>query len=766
LLFFNSTFAIRKQGEIPMQVIYNGDGNSGGSVPVDSTVYAAGAAVAVAANTGSLVKTGATFAYWNTAANGSGTVFAPGAVFHISANVTLFAQWYVTSGLIQSGVTPHFAFSYDSSLQKTAANPLGLEPSRTNALIDACENDYKVMASWFGGISLPFPARVSVQVANLGGGAGWGGPSINLKPGAETSDLLRYLMVSEVTEMFMLSQKQGWFAPDGSNEQSCGEGLSRFLAQQFLVLSGLGVSRPNFAISPSWLNSSLPATNPASTQVVNKFNYGSRTDYVNHIREFDNGIDPSSGCAMLFLYYLQVQLAFSINRIIAAAPGLPNASKCLAGVYQNLTQDSGDPFPFFKKFLDAAFPPNAVSEIPGPNPDNPWPLWSQQAGIAFPGSTRLASPLVALSRTPRQEDVFWVGLNGDVSNTWRNDNVDNGIWHQQIGIAAPNSVRPNSPLVALGRTPNSMDVFWFPGDNSVASAFFDGKWHPSFGIAAPNTVRSNSPLVAFARTPNNMDVFWIPGDNSVASTFFDGKWHPSFGIAAPNTVRADSPLVALARAPNNMDVFWFPGDNSVASTFFDGKWHPSFGIAAPNTVRANSPLVAIARTPGNIDVFWFPGDNSVATASFDGKWHSSFGIAAPNSVRANSPLTALARTPNNIDVFWVPGDNSVATAFFDGKWHPSFGIAIPNSVRADSPLVTVSRTPQRQDVFWIGVDGDVSNTWRDDNIDAGRWHTQRAVAFAGSVRVGSALTAFARTPETIEVFWSGTNGDVSTTLLG
>ena len=45
---------------------------------------------------------------------------------------------------------------------------------------------------------------------------------------------------------------------------------------------------------------------------------------------------------------------------------------------RNLTGDSSDPFPFFKQLLDTAFPPDQVSAIPGPNPDDPWPLASLQ----------------------------------------------------------------------------------------------------------------------------------------------------------------------------------------------------------------------------------------------------------------------------------------------------------------------------------------------------------------------------------------------------
>jgi predicted outer membrane repeat protein len=75
-------------------VTYDGNGNSGGSVPVDSTVYTSGQTVTVLGDTGSLVKTGTTFSGWNTAADGSGTSYVAGATFAIgTANVTLYAVW-------------------------------------------------------------------------------------------------------------------------------------------------------------------------------------------------------------------------------------------------------------------------------------------------------------------------------------------------------------------------------------------------------------------------------------------------------------------------------------------------------------------------------------------------------------------------------------------------------------------------------------------------------------------------------------------------
>jgi hypothetical protein len=75
-------------------VTYNGNGNTGGSVPTGGNMYPAGATVNVLGNNGNLVKTGCIFAGWNTATNGGGTPYAEGATFSIgAADVTLYAQW-------------------------------------------------------------------------------------------------------------------------------------------------------------------------------------------------------------------------------------------------------------------------------------------------------------------------------------------------------------------------------------------------------------------------------------------------------------------------------------------------------------------------------------------------------------------------------------------------------------------------------------------------------------------------------------------------
>jgi uncharacterized protein (TIGR02145 family)/uncharacterized repeat protein (TIGR02543 family) len=88
-------------------VTYNGNGNTGGTVPVDVSKYETAATVTVKENTGLLAKTGSTFAGWNSKADGGGTSYAAGVSFPMgNANVTLYAQWTTK---------PTFTVTYDGN---------------------------------------------------------------------------------------------------------------------------------------------------------------------------------------------------------------------------------------------------------------------------------------------------------------------------------------------------------------------------------------------------------------------------------------------------------------------------------------------------------------------------------------------------------------------------------------------------------------------------------------------------------------------------
>ncbi len=75
-------------------VTYDGNGNTGGSVPVDTTRYQQGQTVAVRGNTGGLTNGVNVFDSWNTKPDATGTKFTQTDTFTMgSEDVTLYARW-------------------------------------------------------------------------------------------------------------------------------------------------------------------------------------------------------------------------------------------------------------------------------------------------------------------------------------------------------------------------------------------------------------------------------------------------------------------------------------------------------------------------------------------------------------------------------------------------------------------------------------------------------------------------------------------------
>lgn len=101
---------------------YNANSATGGTVPTDSTNYNIGQNATVLGNSGSLVRTGYTFAGWTLAANGSGTVYSSGqALAFGSANQTLYAKWNANTYAISYNVNGASGTQANSSDSYTTA---------------------------------------------------------------------------------------------------------------------------------------------------------------------------------------------------------------------------------------------------------------------------------------------------------------------------------------------------------------------------------------------------------------------------------------------------------------------------------------------------------------------------------------------------------------------------------------------------------------------------------------------------------------------
>jgi len=114
-------------------VAYDGNGNTGGSVPVDSTAYTEGQTATVLGNTGILVKTGYSFEGWDTQADGNGTTCSPGQTFAMGAvSVTLYAKWMTAYALRDIGPAGGWIF-YDKESYSGGWRYLEAAPSDQSA---------------------------------------------------------------------------------------------------------------------------------------------------------------------------------------------------------------------------------------------------------------------------------------------------------------------------------------------------------------------------------------------------------------------------------------------------------------------------------------------------------------------------------------------------------------------------------------------------------------------------------------------------------
>jgi uncharacterized repeat protein (TIGR02543 family) len=87
-------------------VTYDTNSSTSGTTPASQSYTTAGATLTINGNSGTLARTGYTFAGWNTLANGSGTNYAAGATAQtFVANTTLYAKWTANT----------YSITYDSN---------------------------------------------------------------------------------------------------------------------------------------------------------------------------------------------------------------------------------------------------------------------------------------------------------------------------------------------------------------------------------------------------------------------------------------------------------------------------------------------------------------------------------------------------------------------------------------------------------------------------------------------------------------------------
>lgn len=122
-------------------VVYSGNGHTGGAVPTDANSYQQGQTVTVLGNTGNLLRSGYSFAGWNTQANGTGTTYTPEQTFTMgAANITLYAVWTTN---------PAYSVTYFGNGHDSGTVPVDPNHYQPGQMVTVLDNTGKLQSSWF-----------------------------------------------------------------------------------------------------------------------------------------------------------------------------------------------------------------------------------------------------------------------------------------------------------------------------------------------------------------------------------------------------------------------------------------------------------------------------------------------------------------------------------------------------------------------------------------------------------------------------------------
>jgi len=114
-------------------VTYDGNGHTGGTVPIDPTAYlTSDPATVLSPGTLTKMQDGISlrFVQWNTMPDGSGTVYNVGDTFAFAGDITLYAQWDVLGGIGPAG---GWVFYDDGSINADGWRYLEVSPDQTDA---------------------------------------------------------------------------------------------------------------------------------------------------------------------------------------------------------------------------------------------------------------------------------------------------------------------------------------------------------------------------------------------------------------------------------------------------------------------------------------------------------------------------------------------------------------------------------------------------------------------------------------------------------
>ena len=296
---------------------------------------------------------------------------------------------------------------------------------------------------------------------------------------------------------------------------------------------------------------------------------------------------------------------------------------------------------------------------------------------------------VAVALTPSSQDVFYVGAQNHLYESW----FTGGSWRVGADVTAgfASQAAPESgPGAAATPDGSTVVLFWQGDGGSLVEAWQVGNtWHGPVDIGRTylngQATLASAPSVAVAPDGTQL-VFWQSTDDTLNEAWYTaGSWHGPQRVIEQGGgyLLASSPSVSVA--PDGTEaVFWQGmGNNHLMEVWkTSGVWHgPSdktnFDLGGADLL-ASSPSTAETPDGSTQLVFWQTAGGHLAEAWYaGGAWHGpvdwtagAFNGAAPLSSAAAAAVTPDGSTQT---VFWQSGNQQVFEGWYSGQWHGPLG---------------------------------------------------------------------------------------------
>lgn len=328
-------------------------------------------------------------------------------------------------------------------------------------------------------------------------------------------------------------------------------------------------------------------------------------------------------------------------------------------------------------------------------------------------------------------------------------------------LTGPGSVEAGSSVAVASRTPSTMEVWSIGRNGNVSGSYwYEGQagW-TTYELSPAGSASSQAGIAALSRVPNSMEIWFAGSDASLQGRYwYEGDVWKSYQLASPGSVMPANGIAALSRIPNSMELFYVGPDASIRVAYWyeGGEWG-HFVLAQAGSVDPGTKIAAVSRAPNTMEIWWIGANGSVRGAYwYEGQsgW-VQYDLAPAGS--AAGTVTAVSRLPGAIEVWWTGTDGSVQAAYWyegqEGGWK-RYELAQAGSASLAGSITAISRMPNTMELWWVGSDGSIQDAYW---YEGDQWR-RFPLMHGGSAAANTAIAAVSRRPDTMEIFWQKPNG--------